>query len=1016
MVSNQTKGLPGTCMNLLYAFGSDTSVSHSIDTDLDIDLGITNIVSDLKVENNFFSANQPTSSSSLWSSSDPADMLASLSYVSSPSSMSSVNSLNSLNSFSSFNSFSSSVDTLHHSPPPPLCDGGVEDGLKGYMGMNTSAGQATFAKLSLGAHTRAFPSFVTSSSRCYHTCAVLLQGGNEEEEGKQKNAAVLERAEIKDAVATPFPYFEYTGENLPKGVVKRITRMVEGKEGKEEEEVVCDFMLVPPIIQLFDEKAKDRYEASTVTMDDKKTIPYFYREDYFKLFNKAFRRDKIWILGGKGIGKSYAFLRLYWDMKSGDEGWYTYTGGGNPFQFKFGGEKTNIEAEDSRNPPLLDRHRYPVFYLPTTILKPSEIIYAIHDAINQWFVLNEGKEGEEEEREEMTTVRDGLQALAKHWKLNDVLPLLQEGNEKSTNKLGEIIKKYRDESTKNFLMHGSEEILYDLFKLKEDDPDVGMLLLRLTRNLFSMQIYVIFDQLFTGFETPEEKKAFYKEVTRIFASNRVIFGVSYNAMHNSSYPIPNDQAKYMWHSFSQPLTAERALDMFYFQYCHNNNKEEDDSNRALVQQFYEAYKEREMKEEKGERGIWKLIEYTTGFVPMNLATLFKKVKDSNTPIFSVKVTNACDAMREEEDRNILQQFDGSKDKEEFIQSVFKMAALDEKLPVYIPGTHMNFRYVTVGEFLPTSLHRVRLLCGMYKDILDDFIKTRIDVSGQYEDIVKRIQKVIGSDRGRAYEKFIRKLTYYLSISPPLYRIQDGETTFDTNQPMDIGAIELSANRRCNIDSTMFNNGKLSDIPTDGQWYIRTQTNEFNMPACEFILERKHTDDEKSSDYILVQTTITNPKKHATRGSPEAQILTMSKPIMQSLIEKRKELADTEADDKTKIKKLEEEIEELENNDFATKFKSLFSNSKPNSVGFLYITLLTENDQDRHLNITITKPRPNFDATVYRQDVCQYLGHLAINIENYEYFALDEFIRRHKLFYSNNTPSSSSSSSSDKEGR
>jgi hypothetical protein len=389
--------------------------------------------------------------------------------------------------------------------------------------------------------------------------------------------------------------------------------------------------------------------------------------------------------------------------------------------------------------------------------------------------------------------------------------------------------------------------------------------------------------------------------------------------------------------------------------------------KSWVKKLYRSYlrlEEQEGKEEDEEDELhyrmtepWALVEYSTGFVPMNLAefmTAMRKDRNASRDILS-KVEAVNLRLFEKEERDLNTAFKKSKNKDDFLESIFTVASLDDKMAIDIPRMSLNLRYVTVREMGP-SFTDARLLCGMYKNVLDSFIRNVVRM-GDYEHKARQCFQLIRDGRGYAFEDFVVNILKDLELKDLAFcKLQAGSRALADGDGVAWrpGKIHIRKERFKTIEKTSYEAGQLSEVPSDGKWYAHIPERRFNMPVCDVIFQRRYKKGKKS-EYILVQITISDPYTHAGSGAERTILI--------------------------------EGSTSAKNHDI--KYKTLLKQVKDNRVGFLYLTPYEEHGAK--LNIATRNER-------YRTDVCRYLGHAAISVEDFRYLVIDSFIERNKRFF------------------
>ena len=313
-----------------------------------------------------------------------------------------------------------------------------------------------------------------------------------------------------------------------------------------------------------------------------------------------------------------------------------------------------------------------------------------------------------------------------------------------------------------------------------------------------------------------------------------------------------------------------------------------------------------------------------------------------------------------------QRCEDSKDRKKFIGSMFMLASLDDRILVATSCTTLNFRYATVKNFLPATYDGVRLLCGMYKEAIDSSIE-RLSQTSDFSEEAAICLRDFRSITGQEFEKFVSRSMKHLSLDLMFYQLEDDMQRLNFEDPnlqtWSPGIIRWSKEKRKTITSDhVYTRKRLEDVDADGYWYLHIPQEGFDMPVCDFVLDRKL--DDGTHDFICIQTTKSSPSTHAKKNSAEERLLT------------RLEETKTSESSRPRCQ------------DF---FEWMAGQST--HLAFLYLTPKVEHSQE--LNITKRGRRRGERTTVYKTDIFGYLGHAVVNEHNFRYLTLKAFIERQK---------------------
>ena len=829
-----------------------------------------------------------------------------------------------------------------------------------------------------------------------------------------------EAIEIED-VTCSFSYFQYTGTALPVGVLIRVTK----QEGMSEKEVVvCDFVQVPDAILVADKNAMRRFEASRrrvmVEGKEAEAIPYFYREEYFDLFNRTIRSSLDWVVGGRGIGKSHALVRMYWELRNGDEGSYEVDLDGERqtgFRFEFDKPKHPMNKTNRRK-------RKPVMYIPNANFKLNVLVFAIDDVLNQWLCLNKGRFDNiaRRQRSSAYVVKAFLRNLAGKYRLELIIPLLQQtanvGRLSEEEKEEERKAIARDEETRKeqLEMFGVSEYDYDngAFSLvnraideaetaKEEDMDeygnvLSQRLFELLKRAIGENFYLIIDQMYT-----EENTVSYEFLSRIFGSMNVLLGFSYNGVEKSGKSPPKLQDDYDWHSLSKPLSTSRAVDMLFFHFYDQGSV----YTKSLLNKLFEYYESFDRWDKEGRSSepniqvrLWLLFEDITGYVPINIRDALEGMElyygddiegvDQADDIYLGKcMLKTHDQMLQHVTEEILSAYlekESEQERADFLNDIRQLSSLPvrsgHKTTLEIT---LNFRYISIGNFRSQiSEHRnyrdIFLMCELYKRGLLVFLKYHEGDKKDAQAMLRlyKNEKLLGENIYEAFfidmfctsEGFLPAVADTMPVNSSVYDSSiHGDGSFQLGMVYSSSFIKIE---RDEFNQMTFRVKEEDDLP-DTIWRVYipgTQT----FPVCDIILRRRREDD--TVDIVCVQLTTSKPSNHmkSTKDSVKAEVRVLSRKEMntgerENRGKEEEEEEEEEEEDTLMIGPLQRHQEQQENEEetssqaanYSSKFTSILDKMSGESTNLIYIYVSKHKETEVHLP----------SGRVFKNDIFQY---------------------------------------------
>ena len=817
---------------------------------------------------------------------------------------------------------------------------------------------------------------------------------NNDEEGEREEKG------LDDEIGNSIPSDnERTGKKKKR---KREEAKGEEEENEDKITVACDWIRLPTVFDyIIDGSQKERFITFEVNSRDGtkvKALPFIYRENYYELLQTVllafpgFKRrvqckrlpqafegiwNKLWVVGGKGMGKSHNLLRLYWDLKNGVDR-----------------DRGHGDCHEELNPYKPKKRRPIVLYLPLAIFTPEMAIATFLDGIDQWFKREEEEkdEGNQDPRyhERIEILQLGLMALLEIISQKDLAPLRSKLSSSCLEYLDSIKLCIEEPENINSISFMNQHAWYRYkhsnflcwYNQRIDQFEFARTIRSEMSTIFTADnsLFIV-DQL--GMEAPNDQ---YIEWKKIFNDLNTygIFGVSFSASQrmemDSLNPYRGKPSGVSFFPFNEVYEGHQIFDFMYQSYLNDvkerygEGSNEYISLECIVGCLLDCYKlfesqgasvllpsslsqlaiENETEEDNineiGEevnnlkKNVWECFLETTGCVPLNVYTLCNSIhdrvvqdpnlqallldKDQYGSInyfneFLSLVRDMYEVMLDIEvkELKILHgKFDQRKDI--FwgdIKTLLRLPTRSTILRIY--------RYVLVDTYSYVEATNVRMACKLYEQALSIFLD-------EYEEITwkEALEAYLDIKRnehgGIQFERYVKRLLTSSTITFSSREIVNGERMLKSGSSYThITISDISSSCVYQLG----NNDKNMQPVISGRWYLHYPKSK-RFKAIDFILQNKAQNGK--STYILVQTTVSPPKEHAkSEEKPERLLMSTSS---------------------GRISKARRDVKQ--------QFLDLLT--EPDEVIFMYVI-----PEDRQEDLNILKEKETFDNTIVQKLGC-----------------------------------------------